>query len=173
MAEGWRKLRVGYRCGRALASLVLVLMLSVPWRLAGRWRSSRRAIENAAWDILLRGFGIRVRCHGDRRLAPGTLVLADHLSWVDIAVLARVADVGFVAKADVAGWPLLGVLAQRHGSVFVDRHRRAGVVEAGRELVVRLASGRSLVLLPRYDQYGRRRGRSMPAWFRMSRRIVA
>ena len=146
MAEGWRKLRVGYRCGRALGSLVLVLMLSVPWRLAGRWRTSRRAIENAAWDILLRGFGIRVRCHGDRRLAPGTLVLANHLSWVDIAVLARVADVGFVAKADVAGWPLLGVLAQRHGSVFVDRHRRAGVVEARGELVVRLASGRSLIL---------------------------
>ena len=65
MAGGWRKLRVGYRYGRALASLVLVLMLSVPWRLAGRWRTSCRAIENAAWDILLRGFGIRVRCHGD------------------------------------------------------------------------------------------------------------
>ncbi|KAJ8138544.1 hypothetical protein OY671_008242, partial [Metschnikowia pulcherrima] len=61
MAEGWRKLRAGYRCGRALGSLVLVLMSSVPWRSSGRWRTSRRAIENAAWDISSRGFGIRVR----------------------------------------------------------------------------------------------------------------
>jgi 1-acyl-sn-glycerol-3-phosphate acyltransferase len=81
--------------------------------------------------------------------------------------------VGFVAKADVAGWPLLGVLAQRHGSVFVDRHRRAGVVEAGgacRAAGVGALAGPLAEVRP---VRAKACCRSMPAWFRMPRRIVA
>lgn len=65
-------------------------------------------------------FGIRRRLVG--AFTPGgQLVVANHISWIDIAVLQGFTAVGFVAKAEIDSWPLLGFLARSGGTVF---HRR-------------------------------------------------
>jgi 1-acyl-sn-glycerol-3-phosphate acyltransferase len=70
--------------------------------------------------VICRIFGIQRRLSG--AFQPGAqLVVANHISWLDIALLHSFADMGFVAKAEIDSWPLLGGLARAGGSVF---HRR-------------------------------------------------
>lgn len=91
--------------------------------------------------------GIDVRVLGAPPSPPPTLYVCNHASWADIVVLSRVLDASFVAKAEVASWPLFGLLAKLARSVFVvrrasrsDRHRD--------EMRRRLEAGDSLILFP-------------------------
>ncbi|HNJ47529.1 MAG TPA: lysophospholipid acyltransferase family protein [Novosphingobium sp.] len=131
---------------RAGAALLAVFGLIAVWTLP--WPGpARRVLEKWAWSLLLSGFGLRLRCHGAIAPGIGVLTVANHISWIDIAVLARTRAGGFVAKSEVAGWPVIGVLARRLGCVFVDRQSRIAVhpALAGMEL----RAGRSgLVLFP-------------------------
>jgi 1-acyl-sn-glycerol-3-phosphate acyltransferase len=84
-------------------------------------------MAGAAWAVLLRGFGIRVRRHGTPSAPAAALIAANHVSWIDVAVLGRLLDAGFVAKAEVGAWPVIGSLARRYGCLFIDRNRRGAV----------------------------------------------
>ena len=135
------------RQARALAALAAVLVLSVPWMaLPEGWRM-RRGLALIAWRTLLAGFGIRVRPFG--QAAPGVqIVAANHVSWLDIAVLGRLLDAGFVAKADVAGWPVIGLLARRYGCAFIERDRRASVAGQASTLRAQIEGRRPVILFP-------------------------
>jgi len=110
---------------RAVAALACVLLLALPWSAWPQGRQ-RRAIAALAWRVLLAGFGIHLRVHG-AAVQPGALLAANHISWIDIAALARLTDCGFVAKAEVGRWPIIGTLARRQGCLFVDRGRRSAI----------------------------------------------
>jgi 1-acyl-sn-glycerol-3-phosphate acyltransferase len=76
------------------------------------------------------------------------LLVCNHLSYLDIIVLSSIRPCVFVAKRDVAAWPLFGWLARAAGTIFVDRERRlasANVVDLVREAV---AGGSLVVLFP-------------------------
>jgi 1-acyl-sn-glycerol-3-phosphate acyltransferase len=68
------------------------------------------------------------------------------VSWADILVIGSIAPVAFVAKREVADWPIVGVAARLQRTVFVNRTRRQQTGEAVGEIVKRLASGTSVVL---------------------------
>jgi 1-acyl-sn-glycerol-3-phosphate acyltransferase len=88
---------------------------------------------------------MRVRVIGE--LAPGpALILANHTSWLDICAFSSVAPVIFVAKREVATWPLFGQLARLARSVFIDRTRRSGTASASRAIAALLAQGERVVL---------------------------
>lgn len=94
-----------------------------------------------------RTIGIDIHVAGCRAGAPPTLYVCNHASYVDIIVLSCVLDAAFVAKAEVAGWPLFGLLAKLARSVFVVR--RASRSERHRdEIRRRLQDGDSLILFP-------------------------
>lgn len=133
------------RQARAAGALVLVLLLALPWA-AARPAALRRIIAVAAWAILLRGFGLRVRCHGPRP-PHGALIVANHVSWADIAALARLCDAGFIAKSEVAGWPVIGALARRLGCLFIQRESRMAVQPMLAEMSGR-SRGPGLILFP-------------------------
>jgi 1-acyl-sn-glycerol-3-phosphate acyltransferase len=104
---------------RAASAIVLVMVLALTWLPKPR-RGRRTAL---AWRLIMWGFAIRVRIHGSPR--PGrTLFVANHVSWTDIVALGHAVDAGFVAKHEVAGWPVLGALARGYGCLFIDRQRR-------------------------------------------------
>ena len=69
---------------------------------------------------LCRVFNIEVRVHGEIPRQPA-LWVANHVSWLDVAVLGSGARVFFLAKAEIEKWPLLGKLAKGGGTLFIKR----------------------------------------------------
>lgn len=76
------------------------------------------------------------------------LYIANHLSWLDILALGSVVDTGFVAKDDVAGWPLIGWLARIGGTIFINRESRREARGQADALGEALKLGRPVVLFP-------------------------
>ena len=97
--------------------------------------------------ILLRLLGFRVRMHGAISTAKPTLFVANHASYLDIPVLGSLVPGAFVAKSEVANWPLFGFLAKLQRTVFIERRpSQAGEQRDG--LRERLAKGEDLLLFP-------------------------
>lgn len=96
--------------------------------------------------IIVRLLGIRVRLSGEPATVRPLLLVANHVSWTDIMVLGSVAELSFIAKAEVAGWPLFGTFARLHRSVFVDRTARRAAGAQVKAVAQRLAAGDALVL---------------------------
>jgi len=75
---------------------------------------------------------------------PGTYLTPNHLGYVDILVIASVTPTFFVAKAEVASWPLLGLLAGSSDHVFVTRRRSKAMHETSAEIAERLHAGQNV-----------------------------
>src|SRR5262249_32926567 len=90
--------------------------------------------------------GIRVRLHGS--MPSSGLLVSNHLSYLDIVVLSSIRPCVFVAKRDVANWPLFGWLARAAGAIFIDRERRFSS-NKGVDLIRKtIATGTVVVLFP-------------------------
>lgn len=98
--------------------------------------------------ILCRALGLRLVIRGRRHKRQAVLFIANHSSWLDIPVLSAVIPGSFVAKSEVAGWPIFGQLAKLQRTVFVERERRARTGDSRDEIAARLDSGDSLILFP-------------------------
>ena len=85
-------------------------------------------------------------CSGAPMRDRAVLYVSNHVSWADILVIGSVAPVAFVAKREVASWPLVGITAKIQRTVFVDRTRRHQAAEAVADIVKRLKDGVSVVL---------------------------
>lgn len=133
---------------RAFASLACAL-LRIPFWLGTPTRTAKaRRLEQAFFAQILRGFGITVETRGDIVRSPATLFVMNHISWADIPVMLALLDADFVAKSDIASWPLIGPLARRFAPVFVERKRtRRCHLQAG-AIAERLRLGRSVILCP-------------------------
>ena len=116
--------------------------------LAGRrWNWDARARWLSRWSSrILRLLEVAVATEG--RPPANGLLTCNHLSYLDILVLASVKPCFFVAKADVARWPLFGFLAGLAGTLFVRRDRRLEVGKFNAQLARRLACGHLVVLFP-------------------------
>ncbi len=131
---------------RALACVTMTGVLLIPALLAaavlGRvppWL--KRAWHSGCCAI----FGLRIRVHGEPAHGGGVLYVANHISYLDISVLGSVLNVPYVAKREVASWPVFGLIGRLGGTLFIDRRpgRTAGHRD---ELAARLAAGERLIL---------------------------
>lgn len=91
--------------------------------------------------------GIRIRAAGIPANAP-CLLVCNHLSWLDIPVLFSVYPGAFVAKQEVGRWPVVGWLARRAGTIFIQRGRTGAVGDAITQMAWKLHRGESVVLFP-------------------------
>ena len=109
----------------------------LPGRVAWLQRASRRHVK---W------IGVKIRIHGD---VPHTgLIVANHVSYLDIVALSSVVRCAFVAKKEVASWPLFGLYARIGATIFVDRERRGAVAEVAEKMRTLLDAGVPVVLFP-------------------------
>jgi 1-acyl-sn-glycerol-3-phosphate acyltransferase len=131
------------------AFLVLTLVL-MPVQFGFRlcWPAMARCFPHYYHRVLARLLGFHVETEG---VAPATgpaLIVANHVSWIDIVAFSAVLPVCFVAKKDVGTWPLFGQLAKLQNSVFVDRERRQATKADQQDIRARLKRGDILVLFP-------------------------
>ncbi|WHZ37488.1 1-acyl-sn-glycerol-3-phosphate acyltransferase [Sagittula sp. MA-2] len=145
------RLRVAWRGIPIALVLVTGLLLMMFLRLIerplhGMDRPWTPHITRVVCRIVLRIMGLRVRASGSPPAPCGALV-ANHSSWLDIFVLNSRWPVYFVSKAEVAGWPGIGLLARATGTVFITRDRRDAAAQTAlfRE---RLAHGHRLLFFP-------------------------
>ncbi len=96
--------------------------------------------------ILLTLFHVRVIEKGTPPGDAPTLVVSNHVSWLDIPVIGSVHPLSFIAKSEIEGWPVVGLLARLQRSVFIDRQRRKATAEVNDALAHRLVKGEVIVL---------------------------
>ncbi|CAN7153057.1 1-acyl-sn-glycerol-3-phosphate acyltransferase [Phyllobacterium sp. LjRoot231] len=96
--------------------------------------------------IVRRLLGFRIRVHGEMTKGRPLLLTANHSSWTDIVILGSLHEMAFIAKAEVANWPLFGILAKLQRTVFVEREKRGKTHHQASEIATRLAGGDAMVL---------------------------
>ncbi len=119
----------------------------------GGERFRRGAIRH--WSrMLIATCGVRprvVRTGGVRPLAElpaGRLVVANHISWIDIFVIHSQCPCSFVAKDEIRRWPLLGTLVARTGTLFIERGKRRAVHRMIEHIERRLQAGGRVAVFP-------------------------
>jgi 1-acyl-sn-glycerol-3-phosphate acyltransferase len=75
------------------------------------------------------------------------LIVANHISWMDIIVIQSIKPSIFVAKSDVASWPLFGWVAQMTGTIFIKREKVSDIKKALKKMKRRLTK-RSVCIFP-------------------------
>jgi lyso-ornithine lipid O-acyltransferase len=137
-----------------VASLRLMALLLLTGALLGPYLvavmasgGAARRIERLWFGGCCRLAGVEPRPSGTLSAARPTLFVANHVSYLDVIALGRLLDATFVAKAEVARWPVIGFLARLARTEFVRRER----LQSGRQasaIMHRLRSGQSVILFP-------------------------
>ncbi len=133
-----RLLRVALHLGYGLAV--------VSWVYPALDRQSRLRLKRRWSRQLLAIFGVRLCVAGADGRAG--MRVANHVSWLDVFVINAMEPVSFVAKDDVARWPLLGLLAQRTDTIFMARANARASRAAGARVAAALADGHNVAVFP-------------------------
>lgn len=132
-----------------MALLVLGTLALLPLQLAAmRLAPSRSgAIPRRFHRLVCRCLGVRRRLRGTPpKPGAGVLIVANHVSWLDICVLGAERSLSFVAKSEVQAWPVIGRLADLQRTVYIDRQRRGATAGTAAVMGARLAAGDDIVL---------------------------
>lgn len=115
----------------------------------GRLAPSESALLVRAWSrraLDIAGIGLVVQGHPP--LTGPVLVVANHISWLDILVINAARPCRFVSKADVREWPVLGTLVAGAGTLFIERERRRDAMRVVHHLAEQLREGEVLAVFP-------------------------
>ncbi|MCX8281813.1 lysophospholipid acyltransferase family protein [Phyllobacterium sp. 0TCS1.6C] len=127
-------------------ALVVLLLVPIQFVLVKAGLGLRRKLPLLFHRSMLRILGVRVHVHGVPAQGRPLLLAANHSSWSDIVVLASLFEMSFIAKAEVAQWPLFGLLSKLQDTVFVERNRPGKTRAQASEIARRLAAGDVMVL---------------------------
>jgi len=110
------------------------------------WRQRLKRIWSRQLLMIL---GIRVEAGmGDLGRIEGGLLVGNHISFIDIFVINALLPCAFVAKSEIACWPLIGWLSRRTDTVFIERGSRKAAHRTHRRMQAALASGSRLAIFP-------------------------
>ncbi|MCW5623393.1 MAG: 1-acyl-sn-glycerol-3-phosphate acyltransferase [Burkholderiales bacterium] len=127
--------------GLTLSGAVFPILRTAGRQACFRWWSRR----------LLRILRVEIHIHGDPDAIPRgqpALLLANHVSWLDVFVVRSAVECRFVAKSDIRQWPIVGWLVSKQGTVFVERARRRDTARVNASLESALLSGEKMVVFP-------------------------
>ena len=139
---------------RALARLAGVVLqvlrgLAIVLLLFPRASQERRHAHIRHWSAgLLKVLGIRLQVQGRLR-DGGALLVANHVSWLDIVVLHAVCpQARFVSKADVRRWPLIGRLVDAADTLYIERERKRDAMRVVHQMAEALGQGQVVAVFP-------------------------
>jgi 1-acyl-sn-glycerol-3-phosphate acyltransferase len=138
---------------RAALVSILVIGLSVivippQWLFTRIWPGAARRFPHLYFRAVTRLMGIRIEKKGQPVSGKPCLYVANHMSWLDILVLSAVQPMCFIAKKEVANWPLFGLLATVGRTLYIDRERRHDVRNSHAVIQKRFADNEIIALFP-------------------------
>ena len=151
-----------------LTALLLTLLVGVGLLpVFGIVPASRRDALIRGWSkAVVRAAGVRVRITGAAPSTGGLLLVANHISWLDIPLLAAVRPARMLAKAEIRQWPVAGGLTARSGAFFIERDRLRALPRTVARIAEALRSGAAVVAFPEGSTWcGRAQGRFRRAVF--------
>jgi 1-acyl-sn-glycerol-3-phosphate acyltransferase len=137
-----------------LAGLAIVLIVfplaGLPTRNRINRAWSRALVAICGARLVVDGEPIppHIRSTGLEAWSLGRLVLANHVSWIDVFAISAAMPCRFVAKAEIGRWPLLGALVTRSGTLYIERGRRHAVASTNHRVRDHLKAGESIVVFP-------------------------
>lgn len=99
-------------------------------------------------DKVLRILNIRTIVSPSPEIHNGALLVANHISWLDIFILMSAKRVHFVSKHEVRSWPVIGWLAYRAGTLFIQRAKKSDTARINQEMHTLLQSGAWVAVFP-------------------------
>jgi 1-acyl-sn-glycerol-3-phosphate acyltransferase len=121
-----------------LVCALLFPFLDTPGRRVQVGRFSRK---------VLRALGLRLDIEGEPRPGPVMLV-ANHVSWLDILAINAARPARFVSKADVRHWPVLGWMVECGGTLFIERERKRDAMRVVHQVAQALQAGDAVAVFP-------------------------
>ncbi len=103
------------------------------------------------WSVeLLDVLHVRISVNGELPLheIKQGLIVANHISWLDVFVMASVLPMRFVAKSEVRSWPFIGWLCARANTIFIERGRRSDTLRTNLQGIEHLRSGNCMAIFP-------------------------
>jgi 1-acyl-sn-glycerol-3-phosphate acyltransferase len=139
--------RATWRLWRALLH-ILAGLLTILFRFP-RLSQEQREIRVQVWSReMLARLGIRLEVSGEATVPGPLLLVANHISWLDITSLHAARYCRFVSKADVKDWPLIGALASGVGTLFIERASRRDAMRVVHHMANSLRAGDVLAVFP-------------------------
>lgn len=132
--------------------IALIVLLGFPWMK--REKRLRMIQRIARWVPLAVGIPIAVKgelpeaLRSGEPLSTGYMVCSNHISFVDIFVLDAILPCRFVAKKEIASWPLFGQIAKGVETLFIDRSRKRAVLEIGETMAEALRHKQHVLFFP-------------------------
>jgi 1-acyl-sn-glycerol-3-phosphate acyltransferase len=125
--------------GALLAIIYPSLQVGLQKRIMQRW-SAR----------LVKVLHVRVSVTGDiplHEIKQG-LIVANHISWIDVYVMSSVLPMRFVAKSEVRSWPFIGWLCTRAQTIFIERNKRSDTIRTNLQMVEHLQQTNCVAIFP-------------------------
>lgn len=141
------------RIARLIAHLVRGLAIAA-FRYGGMDDATQQATIRRWSRAVLTALGVTVHVEGlpsaarAAALPARCLMVANHVSWLDILVLLSVCPAIFVAKSEIRGWPLVGWLCARVGTLFIERGRRRSARHTSKVMADAMARGALVCIFP-------------------------
>lgn len=135
------------RAAAALGGFIATTLGAIPMQIVNLRRAgdAKARFPMRYHRFICRVLGVRVTVKG-APLDGGCLIVANHVSWLDMPVMGSTKPLSFVAKSEVQGWPGFGLLAELSRTVFVARERRSETADQRDRIRERLEAGDTLVL---------------------------
>ena len=109
----------------------------------------QREMRVQAWALqLLALWGVHLKVLGHPVVSGPALIVANHISWLDILVIHAARYCRFVSKSDIREWPLVGMLATGAGTLYIERTRRKDAVRMVRDMAVAMQDGDVVAVFP-------------------------
>jgi 1-acyl-sn-glycerol-3-phosphate acyltransferase len=138
------------RLGWLIPAIGIVSCAVIPpqWLFNRLWPAASRKFPHLYFRTIARLMSIRIEVRGEPMTGGPCLYVVNHLSWLDIIILSAVRPMCFIAKKEVARWPLFGTLATVGRTLYIDRERRHDVRNSHGAMQKRFVDGEIVTLFP-------------------------